>query len=99
MGEGKADGCVRALTSRPSKLRSNKLFAEVGYLLPVLRSLLMTTPLVRVLLLGHNCCEVCYGYGNTVAAFGKGSGEVTKVATNAMNSGEVTEVTSSLLLM
>ena len=35
----------------------------------------------------------------TVAAFGKGSGEVTKVATNAMNSGEVTEVTSSLLPM
>ena len=37
------NGSVRVLRSRPSDLRSNKLFAEVGYLLAVMRSLLLTT--------------------------------------------------------
>ena len=96
------NGSVRVLRSRPSDLRSNKLFAEVGYLLAVMRSLLLTT------LLG-------YGFGTQLLRSrlrtwlrvlffcedvnkARGSGEVTKVAPGAMQSGEVTEVASSLLL-
>ena len=79
---------MRALTSRPNKLRSNKLVAEVGYLLPVQRSLLLTTPLVGYCFWDTTAAKSVTDTA-TVAAFGKGSGEVTKVATNAMNSGEV----------
>ena len=87
---------MRALRSRPNKLRSNKLFAEVGYLLPVQRSLLLTTPLVGYCFWDTTAAKSVTDTA-TVAAFGKGSGEVTKVATGVMQSGDVTEVTSSLL--
>ena len=78
-----------------SKLRSNTLFAKVGYLLAVLRSLLLTT------LLRYCFCDTAAAKSVTgtarVAAFCEGSGEVTKVATGAMQNGDVAEVASSLL--
>ena len=97
------DGSVRVLRSRPSELRSDTLFAEVGYLLAVMRSLLLTT------LLGY-----CFGTQLLRSRLrtrlrllffcedvnkARGRVEVMKVATWAMQSGEVTGVMSSLLLM